>query len=225
MGMVTESTLLRAVVRCGATFWGLRLRDGTLVIRVARRRRAEQIRISDGDAFDPARSGLEVAVPVDTTSSGGWVRIESSTVSSSLGSGRKGRAAARLRVQALDTSGDIHVGFLTVGNPCGGGAPGSSAAGCSPLSANRPAWSRPRAPRHATKTRRSVAVISCRPGERRSGRDGLPAVGAPGRRPRAYPFGGGRMGWSTAPAGQGLTPDCCRLCASITWRPNGFPER
>ena len=76
VGKSTGQALCRVVVRSGATFWGLRLRDGGLVIRVARGRKAEQIRVRDGKSFDPARSGLEFAVPADTFPCGEWVRVE-----------------------------------------------------------------------------------------------------------------------------------------------------
>ena len=72
-----ERALRRVVVRSGATFWGLRLRDGGLVLRVTRSRKTAQIRVRDGKAFDPARSGLEIAVPADAACPGEWVRVES----------------------------------------------------------------------------------------------------------------------------------------------------
>ena len=77
VGEATESTLRRVVVRCGATFWGLRLRDGGFVIKVMRGRKAESISVADGKAFDPARSGLEVAAPGDAFPASEWVRVES----------------------------------------------------------------------------------------------------------------------------------------------------
>ena len=77
VGASTDEALFRVVVRSGATFWGLRLRDGGLVIRVARGRRAAQVRVRDGRAFNPARSGLAVAVPVDVSRAGEWARVES----------------------------------------------------------------------------------------------------------------------------------------------------
>ena len=48
-----------------ATYAGLRLRDGTFVLKVARGRKAEQIRVTDAEGFDPMRNGLKVAVTVD----------------------------------------------------------------------------------------------------------------------------------------------------------------
>ena len=53
---------LRGVMLCsGATFWGLRLRDGGLVLRLSHEGRVAQICVHDGSAFDPGRSGLEIA--------------------------------------------------------------------------------------------------------------------------------------------------------------------
>ena len=76
MAEAAEKTLCRVVVRCGATFWGLRLRNGALVLRVARGREAEQIWMADGTAFNPRRSGLEIAVPGDASPPGAWVLVE-----------------------------------------------------------------------------------------------------------------------------------------------------
>ena len=50
----------RVVRRSGARFMALRLLDGSLVVKVVRGRRSAQFRVIDGDAFDPARSGLEI---------------------------------------------------------------------------------------------------------------------------------------------------------------------
>ena len=77
VGESTEGALFRVVITSRATFMGLRLRDGGLVINVARGRKAVQIRVADGGAFDPARSGLEIAVPVDAFRPTEWVRVES----------------------------------------------------------------------------------------------------------------------------------------------------
>ena len=46
--------------RARARYSGLRLLDGTLVLKVSRGRETEQIGVNDGAAFDPALSGLEV---------------------------------------------------------------------------------------------------------------------------------------------------------------------
>ena len=56
----------------GATYAGLRLLDGALLLKVRRGRETGQVRVIDGAAFDPARSGLEVR-----TAEGGWVRVGS----------------------------------------------------------------------------------------------------------------------------------------------------
>ena len=42
----------------GATFTGLHLRDGAVVLKAERRRRVEQVRVVNRDAFDPNRNGL-----------------------------------------------------------------------------------------------------------------------------------------------------------------------
>ena len=77
VGEVTEHALFRVVVRSGATFWGLRLRDGGLILKVMRGRRAAQIRVRAGEAFEPARSGLEIAVVIGGVPQSGWARVES----------------------------------------------------------------------------------------------------------------------------------------------------
>ena len=76
VGEATKKTLRRVVVRSGATFMGLRLRDGGLVIKMTRGREAAQIRLRNGKAFSPWRSGLEIAVPADASPSSEWVRVE-----------------------------------------------------------------------------------------------------------------------------------------------------
>ena len=68
--------LLHIVRNCGATFTGLRLRDGGLIIKVARGRKAEQMKVTDGKAFDPARSGLKIALRADAFPPGEWARVE-----------------------------------------------------------------------------------------------------------------------------------------------------
>ena len=77
VGEFTEHALFRVVVRSGATFWGLRLRDGGLIINVARGRESKLIRVTDGAAFDPARSGLEIAPRAGASSPSEWTRVES----------------------------------------------------------------------------------------------------------------------------------------------------
>ena len=67
----------RLVHRAEATFAGLRLLDGTLVLKVSRGRETGQIEVIDGAAFDPALSGLEVVMRKGGSSPGGWVLVES----------------------------------------------------------------------------------------------------------------------------------------------------
>ena len=76
-GEFTEHALFRVVVRSGATFWGLRLRDGGLIINVARGRKWKRIRVTDGAAFDPARSDLEIAPRAGPPGPSEWIRVES----------------------------------------------------------------------------------------------------------------------------------------------------
>lgn len=73
-GEDTERTLRRVEVRFGATFWGVRLRDGGLILRVEREREVAQIRVKDGTAFDPWRSGLELARAGSAARPTGWIR-------------------------------------------------------------------------------------------------------------------------------------------------------
>ena len=65
------------LLRADATFTGLRLLDGALVLKVRRGRETGQIRVLDGAAFDPALSGLKVARRQGERARRGWVRIES----------------------------------------------------------------------------------------------------------------------------------------------------
>ena len=48
----------------GARLSGLRLRDGALILRVGRDDGAVQLRLADGDSFDPS-SGVVLRLPVD----------------------------------------------------------------------------------------------------------------------------------------------------------------
>ena len=57
--------LSRIVRDSGATFTGLWFRDGSLILKVARRRKTQQIRVADAKDFDPARSGFEIGGRVD----------------------------------------------------------------------------------------------------------------------------------------------------------------
>ena len=63
--------------RAGATFTGLRLLDGALVLKVWRGRETGQIRVVDGGAFDPALSGFEVAMRQGARARSGRVLVES----------------------------------------------------------------------------------------------------------------------------------------------------
>ena len=65
------------LLRAGATFAGLRLLDGALVLKVRQGRETGQIKVIDGAAFDPVHSGLEVATRQSDRSRSGWVRIAS----------------------------------------------------------------------------------------------------------------------------------------------------
>ena len=53
------------------------LLDGALVLKVWRSRESGQVRVTDGAAFDPATSGLEVARGHGVGAASGWARIES----------------------------------------------------------------------------------------------------------------------------------------------------
>ena len=67
----------RLLGRAGARYSGLRLLDGSLVLKVSRGRETGQIRVIDGTAFDPALSGLEVRSRQGGQARGGWVRLRS----------------------------------------------------------------------------------------------------------------------------------------------------
>ena len=67
----------RLLRRAGATFTGLRLLDGALVLKVWRDHETGQIRVFDGAAFDPAQSGLEVAMRQGVRARSGWVLVNS----------------------------------------------------------------------------------------------------------------------------------------------------
>ena len=62
--------------RAGARYSGLWLLDGTLVLKVSRGRETGQIRVIDGAAFDPALSGLKVALRQGGSSPDGWVLLK-----------------------------------------------------------------------------------------------------------------------------------------------------
>ena len=58
----TVGMLARAT---GMQVSGLRLLDGALVLKARRGRRVEQIRLPEGDSFDPERSALQLLCPFD----------------------------------------------------------------------------------------------------------------------------------------------------------------
>ena len=76
-GDAARYTLGRLVRMSGARFMALRLLDGSLVVKVVRGRRSAQIRVIDGDAFDPARSGLELPVRTEGHEGDAPTRVES----------------------------------------------------------------------------------------------------------------------------------------------------
>ena len=69
--------LWHVVRMSGARFMGLRLRDGTLIVKFVKGRRSAQIRVIDGEAFDPARSGLEIPARTERPARGARTRVES----------------------------------------------------------------------------------------------------------------------------------------------------
>ncbi len=67
----------RLLRRAGARYSGLRLLDGTLVLKVSRGRETGQIVVIDGTAFDPAQSSLEVKMRQAEPARGRWARLKS----------------------------------------------------------------------------------------------------------------------------------------------------
>ena len=67
----------RLVLGSGATYAGLRLLDGALVLKVSRGRETGQVRIAGGAAFDPGMCGLEVATPAGAGARRRWVLLKS----------------------------------------------------------------------------------------------------------------------------------------------------
>ena len=67
----------RLLRRAEARYSGLRLLDGMLVLKVSRGRETGQIRVTDGAAFDPALSALEIRTQQGRQARGSWVRLRS----------------------------------------------------------------------------------------------------------------------------------------------------
>ena len=67
----------RLVLEAGATYTGLRLLDGALVLKVRRGRETGQVRVVDGAAFDPALNGLRAAMGRGARGRRGWVLVRS----------------------------------------------------------------------------------------------------------------------------------------------------
>lgn len=89
--------LARLVRESPATFAGLRLRDGTVILKVERRGKVAQVRLIDWDAFDPERDNLELRVILDASPPASWARAQE-LVAMMAPSGRRlgaGRAAGR----------------------------------------------------------------------------------------------------------------------------------
>ena len=60
-----RTPILALLEEAGATLTGLRLRDGGLVLRIARGRKSGQVGLADADAGDAARCGLSILVSFD----------------------------------------------------------------------------------------------------------------------------------------------------------------
>ena len=63
------------VRQSAATFTGPRLRDGTIVLKAEMRRRVEQVRVMNSDAFDPNRSRLMVVTDFGLKLPSDWDRL------------------------------------------------------------------------------------------------------------------------------------------------------
>ena len=90
-------SLARLVRESPAIFTGLRLRDGTVILKVERRGKVEQVRLCDWDAFDPERDSLQLGVPLDAIPPTSWARAEELTAMMALPARRSGagRSAGR----------------------------------------------------------------------------------------------------------------------------------
>ena len=64
-GDVDWTPILVLLDEAGATLTGLRLLDDVLVLRIARGRKAGQVRLADADAGDGARCGLAIVITLD----------------------------------------------------------------------------------------------------------------------------------------------------------------
>ena len=71
-----DAPALRDLVReSAAAFTGLRLRDGSVVLKAERRRRVEQVRVVNSDAFDPNRDGLMLVTDLGLKPPSDWDRL------------------------------------------------------------------------------------------------------------------------------------------------------
>ena len=71
-----DAPALGDVVReSAALFTGLRLRDGATVFKAERRRRVEQVRVVNSDAFDPNRDGLMLVTDLGLKPPSDWDRL------------------------------------------------------------------------------------------------------------------------------------------------------
>ncbi len=75
VGNHAGSRFHRGVVRSSAAWRVPRLRGGRLVPDVRPHRRSGQIMGEDGNALDPARSGLKIALPVGGSADNGWSAV------------------------------------------------------------------------------------------------------------------------------------------------------
>ena len=90
-------SLARLVRESPATFNGLRLRDGTVILKIERRGKVEQVRLCDWDAIDPERDSLEFGMPLDAIPPTLWARAEELIAMMALPARRSGagRSAGR----------------------------------------------------------------------------------------------------------------------------------
>ena len=74
-GKEDAPTLHDLVRESAATFTGLRLRDGPVVLKAERRRRVKQVRAMNSDVFDPNRNGLMVVTDFGLKPPSDWDRL------------------------------------------------------------------------------------------------------------------------------------------------------